>query len=402
MISMRDIPLRNLRGNAARTAALVLFSALMAIAVFGGSMVVLGVQQGLDTVQRRLGADIVVTPADAESEFDAQTVLVQAEPNYFYMDAGKCEQVAAVDGVAEASPQLFLASAKASCCSARLQLIAFDPGSDFAIRPWIADSFGTGELGDFDIVVGCNVTVYDDRIIRLYGNDCHVVGQFAPTGSTLDNAVYMNFDTVKALIASSFEKGLNKYADFDPDGVVSSVMVNVEPGRDVEEVARAIREGVDGVSAATATSMTEGIADGLVGVSGTVSAFVAVFWAIGLAMTVLVFSMTVHARRREFATMRAAGASGRIVRGVVAKEALAANLAGGACGILASAVVLYSFAGLIGGRVGAGFVVPGPATAAVVAIAALASALVGAALSAAVAVRQVGRLDASLVLKEGE
>ncbi len=372
MLSLKTLPWRNLKGYAGRTAATALFSALMAVAVFGGSMVALGVSQGLDTVQRRLGADIVVTPADAASDFDAQTFLVQAEPSYFYMDVGKLAEVAAVDGVAQASPQLFLASAKASCCSARLQLIAFDPETDFAIQPWIAESFGSGELGDFDIVVGCNVTVYDDRIIRLYGNDCHVVGQFAPTGSTLDNAVYMNFDTCKALIESSFEKGLNKYKDFDPDGVISSVMVKVEPGRDAAEVARAISAQVEGVSVATQASMMAGIAQGLSGVSGTVAAFVAMFWLVGFAMTVLVFAMTVRARRREFATMRAVGASGRMVRGVVVREAVASTLSGGVAGVALSAVLLYSFA----------------------ALAAVASAVVAA--------RQVNRMDPSLVLKEGE
>ncbi len=404
MLKMSDVPLKNLRGNAARTAAIVLFSALMAVAVFGGCMVVMGIQQGIATVQNRLGADIVVTPADAASEFDAQTVLLQAEPSYFYMDKDKFGEICAVDGVAQATPQLFMASAKAACCSSKLQLVAFDPATDFVVLPWIRESFGedAGELGTLDIVVGCNVTVYDDRILQLYGNDCHVVGQFAPTGSTLDNAVYMNFDTVKILIESSFEKGLNKFERYDPNEVISSVMIKVEPGRDVSEVARAVTEQVDGVSAATSTSMVSGIEEGLAGVSGTMWTFANVLWVLGLAMTVFVFAMTIHARRREFATMRAAGASKRLMRRVVVQEALVTCGAGGVVGVAVAAVLLYSFSGLAREVVGAGFVVPGLATAAPVALAALASTLVAAMVSAAVATQLVNGMDASLVLKEGE
>ena len=87
MISLKNLPWRNLKGYPGRTAALMLFAALMAFAVFGGTMMIGGVRNGLETVKSRLGADIMVTPESAKNEFDAQTVLLKAEPGYFYMDA---------------------------------------------------------------------------------------------------------------------------------------------------------------------------------------------------------------------------------------------------------------------------------------------------------------------------
>ena len=85
----------NLRGHPARTAALIVFTALMTLVVFGGALVVQGVRQSLETVRARLGADILVVPDDAGSEFDAQTALIQAEPGYFYMGADVLGRVAA-------------------------------------------------------------------------------------------------------------------------------------------------------------------------------------------------------------------------------------------------------------------------------------------------------------------
>ena len=49
--------MRNLKGYAGRTAALIVFAALMAVAVFGGTLLIQGVRQGMQTTRARLGAD---------------------------------------------------------------------------------------------------------------------------------------------------------------------------------------------------------------------------------------------------------------------------------------------------------------------------------------------------------
>ena len=108
MLSLARLPWMNLRGYPVRSGILAFFSMLMAMVMFGGTMIVCGIDRGLGTVESRLGADIMVTPADASSDFDAQAFLVGAEPSYFYMDEGVAGEVAGVDGVGAASPQLFL------------------------------------------------------------------------------------------------------------------------------------------------------------------------------------------------------------------------------------------------------------------------------------------------------
>ena len=303
MLSLRGIAWMNLRGHPARTAALIVFTALMTLVVFGGALVVQGVRQSLETVRARLGADILVVPDDAGSEFDAQTALIQAEPGYFYMGADVLGRVAATPGVERASAQLFLASTRESCCSARLQIIAFDPATDFTVQPWIEDALGEGAIGEGDIVIGSNVTAGEGGTIRLFGNDLRVVGQFAPTGSTLDDAVYMNFDTFGAVVKSSVDKGLNKYGRAASGDVISSVSVEVGPGHDVDAVAADIESRVDGVTAVTSKTMVSGIADGLAAISRTVAVLIAIVWATGLTMTVLVFTLTIRERRGEFAAL---------------------------------------------------------------------------------------------------
>lgn len=405
MISLKNLPWRNLRGYAGRTAALLLFSALMAVSVFGGTMMICGVRSGLETVRSRLGADIMVTPESAKNEFDAQTVLLKAEPGYFYMDSGILEEIRSADGVEAASPQLFLASAKAGCCSTRVQMIAFDPATDFTVQPWLKDAHVPGQMGLLDVVIGSTVdwtSAAQDDVIRFYDTECHVVGQFAPTGSTLDSAVYMNFDTCKALIQACREKGMFKYENLDADAVISSVMIRVKPGYDIESVADRIRHQVDGVSVASSAKMVSGIAESLKKVSGTVSVLIPVFWLLGVLMVVLIFTLMMNARGREFASLRAMGAGRGILSGIVIREAFLVNLWGGLIGIAAAAVFLYSFSGLITEMLGSGFVLPPIGQALLLGLLTMLSVMVAAVLSAWISVRKVNRMDAALVLKEGE
>lgn len=405
MLSLKTLPWRNLKGYAGRTAALLIFAALMTVAFFGGTMMIAGVRTGLDTVQSRLGADIMVTPENAKNEFDAQTVLLQAEPGYFYMDAGKLEEIRRVEGVEMASPQLFLASAKAGCCSTRVQMIAFDPKTDFTIQPWIRDTGISREPGLLDVVIGSTVdwaSAAEEDVIRFYDTDCHVIGQFAPTGSTLDSAVYMTFDTCKALIQACRDKGMFRYQDIDADQVISSVMIRVGKGYEVEKVAADIREQVEGVSVASATRMVSGIAESLNRISGMVAVLIAVFWSIGLIMIILIFTLMMNERKREFASLRAMGASRSLLSGIVGKEALLVNLIGGLAGIVVTATLVFSFSGLIGQSIGTGFIPPSPGQTALLAVLALISVMLAAALAAWIAVRKVNTMDASLILKEGE
>lgn len=402
MLSLARLPWMNLRGYPVRSGILAFFSMLMAMVMFGGTMIVCGIDRGLGTVESRLGADIMVTPADASSDFDAQAFLVGAEPSYFYMDEGVAGEVAGVDGVGAASPQLFLATARASCCSGRYQVIAFDPATDFTIQPWISDTSGASSLGDMEVVVGANVGVSDPENFSLFGHRLRVVAQFDQTGSTLDNAVYANFDTARILIDSSLEKGLNKYTSLDTDHIISSVMVRVEPGQDVNAVASDIAARVPGVSVATSTTLVSGISRSLDNTSRTVTTLIALVWGVGLVMMTLMFVMMVVERKREFGTLLVVGAHKRLVSRVIALEAVILNAAGGALGILISGVLIVSFSGLVRQTIGIGFLVPSLAVIAALVALVLASMGLVALVSSWIALRCLNMADASALLKEGE
>lgn len=93
---------------------------------------------------------------------------------------------------------------------------------------------------------------------------------------------------------------------------------------------------------ATSTKLVSGIAASLDATSRTVTVLIGVAWGAGLLMITLMFVLMIVERRREFATLIAAGAHRRMISRIIIREALAVNALGGIGGIVVSGVLLIS------------------------------------------------------------
>ena len=78
---------RNLTRKPGRTTALILLTAFLSLSLFAGTMVVSSLRRGLSSMENRLGADIIVVPAEAESKSSLKNMLLQGTIGTFYMDA---------------------------------------------------------------------------------------------------------------------------------------------------------------------------------------------------------------------------------------------------------------------------------------------------------------------------
>ena len=253
-----------------------------------------------------------------------------------------------------------------------------------------------------EVIVGANVGVADPEKFSLFGNKLRVVAQFDTTGSTLDNAVYANFDTARILIDSSLDKGLNKYTTLDTGHIISSVMVRVAPGRDVDAVAADIQASVPGVSVTTSMTMVSGIARSLEATSRTVTVLVALVWGVGVAMITLIFVLMIVERQREFGTLIALGAHKGLVARIVVSESVAVNAVGAGLGVLVSGVLITSFSGLVRQTIGLGFLIPSLPVITSLAAGTVAAMGLVALVSSWIALRALNTADASALLKEGE
>ena len=391
---------RNLIRKPGRTAALVLLTALLALSVFGGSIVILSLRGGLSSLENRLGADVIVVPSSAKSKTNLEQMLLQGTTGYFYMDREKLDKVRSTAGVEEASPQLFLASLRASCCSVPVQVIGFDQETDFTVRPWVAESCSRSLAGK-ELAVGCRVSADVGESIRIYGVNCPVVARLAETGTGLDTAVYCSQETLQMLLDAARDLGHDLKISGSSEDVVSAIYIKVRDGVDPQKVADDINIHIRKVEAVSTKGMLTGVSDSLKAASGTITWLIAALWLLALIILFIVFVMMVNERRRELAVYRLLGMSRRMLSSMILKEALLCSLIGALCGVALGAMLIFPFTTLIEHSLKLPYLTPAAGT--ILLCAALAVAVTVAAGSAASlrTARKLSRVDPGTTLREG-
>ncbi len=342
-----SLMIRNLIRKPGRTTALILLTAFLAMSLFCGTVVVSSLRRGLNSMENRLGADIIVVPAEAESKVSMKNLLLQGTIGTFYMDASALERVRETEGVEKASAQIFLSSMKADCCSVKVQIIGFDPVNDFVVQPWIAESLNH-QLGDMEVVVGCRVETDVGNNFRIYDRSCRVVAKLASTGTGLDTAVYCNMNTIHILLQAAEEKGISHKIDSGNDSeVISAIYVKVHPGTDPGLVNNRLNGRVRKATAIRTAGMMTEVADSLSGVSRTIAVLISAVWALALIILFIAFSMMVNERRRELAVYRLLGMSRKMLSGMILKETALCSFTGALCGTAFGAILVFPFTTLI-------------------------------------------------------
>ena len=395
------LALKNLIRRPGRTVALILLTALLALAAFGGSVVVRSLRQGLTSLESRLGADIIVVPSSAQSKVSFQNMLLQGTTGAFYMSAENLTRVREVEGVEVAAPQLFLASLKADCCSVKIQVIGFDPDTDFFVQPWIEQSYSRN-LNDFDVVVGCKVEADVGENLRIYDTPCKVVGRLAATGTGLDTAVYCNLSTMKSLLQAAEAKGIShKVTSDNSDDQISAIYVKVKEGYDIGQVNSKIQGHTRKASAIRTRSMLTDVSDSLTGISSTISGLIGIVWILALLILLLCFAMIVRERKREFAVLRLLGTSRAQLCKIVLSESFLCSLSGALLGIAVSALIVFPFTTLIEQKLALPYLQPAPSEILLLALlVVLATTFIGALASSWAALR-LSRADPGTDLREG-
>ncbi len=400
-MNVRNLPIRNLIRRPLRTTALLIISAFLVFAMFGGSVTILSIRRGIDSLQARLGSDVIVVPDEAKQEINLESILIDGTPGYFYMDKSFLDQVASLEGVDQISPQYFLASADSACCSEPLQIIGFDPETDFSIQPWIQERYKK-ELGDFDIVVGSDVLAPVGGNIRIYDEQCTIVAKLDNTGTSLDKTVYMTGNTVKKLLEAAEKNNFDILSEKTPDEVISTIYIKLKDGYDAGSFTNDINFHIRHIKAIKTKNMLIGISDGLAGISGTITSLIAVVWIMSLVIMLISFSMLINERKKEFAILRTIGMSRGMLAKIILSESACISVAGGVIGIVLSCVIVFPFSSVIETKIGLPFLLPDVTQIIFLIVASLFISVVIGSLSSAYAAFRLSRVDAGLTLRGGE
>jgi putative ABC transport system permease protein len=341
------LSLENLKARPVRTACLVIAAAILAFTLFGGSILALNLRQGLAAVTKRFGADLMVVPAGTSEK--AQSLLLRGSAGYFYFDSEIAGRVAGMEGIACASPQFFLTSLSESCCDAMVQLIAYDPETDFVVRPWTAEKY-RGAVEDGQLVAGSRISIRQDDTIMLLGHNYPVAARLSRSASGLDTSIFMTMNTMRLLIDRARAEGYDFLSAQEKEmsrGAVSVVLAKADSSTPPARLAQIIDRENAGVDVVVSQSIFAGISQTLAGLAAYIRLFSAILWVLAFIVLAAVFSGSVHERKKEFAVLRILGAARGKLAGMVLAESVFTGLAGGVAGIVLASLVIFPFSTLI-------------------------------------------------------
>jgi putative ABC transport system permease protein len=337
---------RNIGDSAFRSWVVSFCAALVAGFAISATLVIRGAENSLQLVLDRLGADVMVIPAGNENR--VEQAFLMGTPATLWMPQAVVTEIAALPNVAAVSPQLFLSTMRnASCCSvSEMFMIAYDPTTDFTVRPWLERNLEGGlRLGE--AVGGSYVFVPEgqDRI-KIYGYSIALKGNLEPTGSGLDHSMFFSFET--ALEIARLSPVQAERALVITPNSISAALVKVKAGADPHQVAVQIEKTIPGVSATESANLFRTQRDQILGLLRSAVALSSIAWVMSIVLIGLVTSMATAERRREIGVLRALGAPRvTVLQSLLAEGALLA-LAGGVAGIALAAFSTFLFKDLMG------------------------------------------------------
>jgi putative ABC transport system permease protein len=396
--ALSNLSIKNLLRRPGRALALSALTMLLSFSALGGSLLVYGLQSGLTNLESKLGADIMVVPYEATTKTSFSDMILQGNPGYFYMNESVLDKITAFDGIGQISTQFYLASTSSGCCDYKVQIIGYDPDTDFTITPWLRDNY-SGTVGDLEIVVGNQLNAFPGDTLRFFDVTCTVVAKLEETGSYLDTAVYANLDTIRAMIAGAKNNGMHTFDSVDPDHLVSSVLINVADGYSVDEVLNDINIHTKKAEAVRTQNMLSDVSSGLLNISGIITVLLVAVWVISLIVLFLAFSMIANERKKEFAILRGMGASRKELSHIMLQEAFFVSATGSLLGAILSSAVLYLFGNLIRSSLNLPFLFPAVLSFLGLFMASMAVSIVAGMLSSALCVSKVSHIDTAFILR---
>jgi putative ABC transport system permease protein len=397
-MSLLQLAWKNISGNGLRSWVVALCALVVAAFALFATLLLGGAATSLELAAARLGADIVVVPEGAQTEMEG--ALLMGIPAQFWMPQENIEKLASIPGVVAVSPQIYLATLEgASCCSvSQMFMIAYDPPTDFTVRPWLEQEVPAG-LGVGEVIGGDYISATEpDNGILVYGDQVTLKGNLEPTGTGLDQSLFFTLDTAHD-IARVSETQAEKPLVIPPDQV-SAVLVKTKPGADTEQIAVDIYRNVPGVYPIQSANLFQSSRTQLNSLLNTVVIVMALIWPLAVVLIGMVYLMAANERRRELGVLRALGATRRFVAESLLAEASLLAFCGASVGAFLAVLAIYLFRRLIMTSLGVPFLLPPPGSLALQIGIGLLLAMFSVFLAALLPAIKISRQDPAIAMRE--
>ena len=397
-MSLLQFAWKNISGNSLRSWVVAICALVVAAFALFATLLLRGTAMSLELAVQRLGADIVVVPAGAETEMEG--ALLMGVPAQFWMPAENVEKLESIPGVEAVSPQVYLATlVGASCCSvSEMFMIAYDPETDFTVRPWLEKQL-PGGLGLGEVIGGdyISATEGDDGIL-VYGDLVRLKGNLAPTGTGLDQSLFFTMDTAAEIARVSLTQA--KQPLEIPPNQVSALLIKTKPGSNNEEIAVQIFRSIPGVYPIESAKLFQSSRTQLTSLLNTIGIMMVLVWFLAIVLIGIVYLMSTNERRRELGVLRALGATSWYVFQCLLAEAGLLAFCGASVGIFLAVLAIYLFRRLIMTSLGVPFLLPSPGSLVIEIGIGLMLAMLSVFLAALFPALKVSRQDPAIAMRE--
>ncbi len=330
MQSLLAVAQKNIKRKPVRTGILIFAIALLTAALVFALSFVQRVNGSIKRSSERLGADILVVPTNARGA--AEEVLLENKIKSFYMDRAIIERVRAIEGVQQATEQIYLVTLGTLCCSVpEAMVIAFNQETDFIVKPWLAEKLGrslkVGEaVAGFESAFNIRLELVEVDSM-LFGNQFRLVGSLDKTATGLDNAVFISLDNMPNILKSGKAKVKANQ--------ISAIFVRVKPGANPGAVAARIENNIIEVDAMARKDIGRNILSTLRDMSRIFTMTIALASVMAFFLVWAIFTAIANERSKEVGIMRALGAKESHILRIFLFEVLIIGCIGSALGIVA-------------------------------------------------------------------
>ena len=336
-LSLRRVPLLTIRAHPVRSLIIAVLALAQAACVFGGLILVGAMRAELTLAERRLGADLVGYPTTCLNQVEKKRLLMLGTPVGCHQPRSALARMSSNEDIAAVSYQLYVSETLVD--GSTRWIVGFEPETDFALSPWIAEGEGTS-LPRGSVLVGSAVPGADGQTLSVFGRERPIGAHLLTTGSELDDAVFVSMDTLSDMMADARAAGEDNDASLDPRTDYSAALVRASDSDAIESVTNWINLYVRKVSAVRADEALVGAASGIRVHRGIAIGVLGATWFVLLGALVIVQVSLMNERMQELAVWRSIGASRSIMSRVMLSESALLHVAGALAGVCLAALTV--------------------------------------------------------------
>ena len=336
-LSLRRVPLLTIRAHPVRSLIIAVLALAQAACVFGGLILVGAMRAELSLAERRLGADLVVYPTTCLNQVEKKRLLMLGTPVGCHQSRSALARMSSNEDIAAVSYQLYVSETLAD--GTTRWIVGFEPESDFALSPWIAEGEGSS-LPRGSVLVGSAVPGADGQSLSVFGRERPIGAHLLATGSELDDAVFVSMGTLTDMMADARAAGEDIDDSLDPSTDYSAALVRASDSDAIESVTNWINLYVRKVSAVRSSEALVGAASGIRAHRGVAIGVLGATWLVLLGALIIVQVSLMNERMQELAVWRSIGASRSVVSRVMLSESALLHAAGALAGVCLAAVTM--------------------------------------------------------------